>query len=76
MNRNCKFQAINREEELFKWEQTTYPAIDIISNDLEPYQTLFNNIARWQKQNKRWMDGEFTTLNSEAISSELDELFS
>ena len=31
-------EAINREEELFKWEQTSYPAIDIISTELLPYQ--------------------------------------
>ena len=36
---------------------------------------MFTNIARWQKQQKRWTDGEFLTLESEAISSELDDLF-
>jgi dynein heavy chain len=47
-------EAINREEELFKWEQTSYPALDIITADLLPYQTLYVNISRWQKQQKRW----------------------
>uniref|UniRef100_A0A8C2FTF9 Dynein, axonemal, heavy chain 12 n=1 Tax=Cyprinus carpio TaxID=7962 RepID=A0A8C2FTF9_CYPCA len=33
---------INKEEALYKWDQTTYPEVDVIKESIEPYQKLFN----------------------------------
>ena len=68
-------ETINREEELFQWEKTEYPALELISKELEPYQVMYNNVATWQKQQKKWFDGEFLVLESEKISNELDDMF-
>ena len=38
---------INKEEELFKWQPSTYPEIDQIRSGLEPYQKLFTTILRY-----------------------------
>ena len=31
---------INREEELFEWDQTKYPALEDVTNNLTPYAAL------------------------------------
>ena len=62
-------------QSLFKWEQTSYPTLDNVSQELNPYQTYFNNLYRWQKSSKAWSDGEFMKLKAETVESELDEMF-
>ncbi len=37
---------INKEEELFKWDPSSYPEIDQIRTSLDPYERLFNTIQR------------------------------
>lgn len=68
-------ETINREEDLFQWEKTEYPALELISKELEPYQVMYNNVATWQKQQKKWFDGEFLGLEYEKISDEIDDMF-
>ena len=62
---------INKEEELFKWEPTTYPQIEAILTSLEPYQKLFTTVYKWQKAEKRIMDGAFLELNAEKTQAEV-----
>ncbi|XP_020624937.1 dynein heavy chain 12, axonemal-like [Orbicella faveolata] len=64
---------INEEEELFKWEQTTYPEVEAITKAIEPYQKLFTTIVKWQRAEKKWMDGAFLELNAEATEAEVEE---
>jgi dynein heavy chain len=66
---------INKEEVLFKWDLTQYPLVEAVSTTLEPYQKLYGSISKWQKAEKRWMDGEFMKLESEAIEAEVDEFW-
>lgn len=63
---------INKEEELFKWTPTTYPQIDTIHSQLEPYQRLFSTVFKWQKAEKKFMDGAFLDLNAEETQSEVE----
>lgn len=42
-----QIKQINKEEELFKWQPSTYPQIDEIGTGLEPYQKLFNTILKY-----------------------------
>ena len=42
---------------------------------MEPFQKLYGNVLRWQRAEKRWMDGEFLKLESEAIEGEVDEFW-
>ncbi|XP_041350374.1 dynein heavy chain 12, axonemal-like isoform X3 [Gigantopelta aegis] len=64
---------INKEEALYKYPITTYPDVDDITSSLDPFQRLFNVVLKWQKAEKRWMDGAFMELDSEAIEAEVDE---
>ncbi|XP_015752501.1 PREDICTED: dynein heavy chain 12, axonemal-like [Acropora digitifera] len=64
---------INEEEDLFKWEQTTYPEVEAISKAIEPYQRLFTTVVKWQRAEKKWMDGAFLELNAETTEAEVEE---
>lgn len=62
---------INKEEALFKWTPTTYPQLDQIHEMAEPYQKLFSTVLKWQKAEKKLMDGLFTELNAENTQAEV-----
>lgn len=64
-----------QEEELFKWTPTTYPELEVLSHSLEPYQRLFTTILRWQKTEKRLMDGALLELNAEDTEAEVEEFW-
>nr|XP_023475994.1 dynein heavy chain 12, axonemal isoform X11 [Equus caballus] len=66
-------QFINKEEELFKWELTKYPELDKLKVNIEPYQKFFNLVLKWQRTEKRWMDGGFLELNGESMEADVDE---
>ncbi len=62
---------INKEEELFQWTPTTYPQLETIQTSLEPYQKLFTSIFKWQRTEKKFMDGAFLELNAEDTQAEV-----
>ncbi|XP_073521940.1 dynein axonemal heavy chain 12-like [Phyllobates terribilis] len=64
---------INKEEALYKWDLTTYPQLDSSKVNIEPYQKLFALIYKWQKTEKKWIDGTFLDLNGESMEAEVDE---
>uniref|UniRef100_A0A8D0GGB1 Dynein heavy chain 12, axonemal n=1 Tax=Sphenodon punctatus TaxID=8508 RepID=A0A8D0GGB1_SPHPU len=66
---------INKEENLLKWELTEYPDLENLKVNIEPYQKLFVLILKWQRTEKRWMDGAFLDLNGESMETEVDEFF-
>lgn len=66
-------QFINKEEELFKWELTKYPELEKLKVNIEPYQKFFNFVLKWQRTEKRWMDGGFLDLNGENMEADVDE---
>ncbi|XP_029912440.1 dynein heavy chain 12, axonemal [Myripristis murdjan] len=64
---------INKEETLFKLDQTCYPEVEVIKESIEPYQKLFGLVLKWQRNEKRWMDGSFLDLNGESMQVEVEE---
>ncbi|NXG19392.1 DYH7 protein, partial [Grallaria varia] len=64
---------INKEEVLLKWKPSEFSVLNNIKAEIEPYQKLFNLILKWQRTEKRWMDGTFLELNGESMEAELDE---
>uniref|UniRef100_A0A4W3H1L8 Dynein axonemal heavy chain 12 n=1 Tax=Callorhinchus milii TaxID=7868 RepID=A0A4W3H1L8_CALMI len=66
---------INGEEVLYKWDQSTYPFTDMIKVNIEPYQKLFGVVLKWQRTEKKWMDGTFFDLNGETMETEVDDFF-
>lgn len=49
---------INKEEALYKWDLTTYPQLDSLKVNIEPYQKLFALIYKWQKMEKKYVQLE------------------
>uniref|UniRef100_A0A803SP16 Dynein axonemal heavy chain 12 n=1 Tax=Anolis carolinensis TaxID=28377 RepID=A0A803SP16_ANOCA len=66
---------INKEEKLLNWELTEYPDLETLKVNIDPYQKLFVFILKWQRTEKRWMDGAFSDLNGEKMETEVDEFF-
>ncbi|NXK86097.1 DYH7 protein, partial [Formicarius rufipectus] len=66
---------INKEEVLLGWKQSDFPVLNNIKAEIEPYHKLFNLILKWQRTEKRWMDGTFLELNGEVMEAELDEFY-
>ena len=64
---------INKEEELFKWTPTSYPQLEQVQATIEPYHKLFSTIFRWQKAERKIMDGSFLELNAENTQAEVEE---
>ena len=62
---------INKEEELFQMTPTTYPQLENIDGSLEPYQKLFTSVNKWQRTEKKFMDGAFLDLNAEDTQAEV-----
>ena len=56
---------INKEEELFKWTPTTYPQLEQVQASLEPFMQLFSTVLKWQKAEKKFMDGTFLEIDAE-----------
>lgn len=46
---------INKEEVLYKWDQTFYPELEVMKETIEPYQKLFNVVLKWQRTKKRFV---------------------
>ena len=64
---------INQEEMQLKYPVTLFPEIVEINTYIEPYVRLYHTIANWRKCMKRWLDGDFSILNSEVIENQTDE---
>jgi len=47
---------INKEEALYKWDQTFYPKVEVMKETIEPYQKLFNLVLKWQRTRKKFVD--------------------
>ncbi|KAM6256904.1 dynein axonemal heavy chain 12 [Porphyrio hochstetteri] len=66
---------INKEETLLEWKLSDFPLLNNLKVKIEPYQKLFYLILKWQRTEKRWMDGMFLELNGENMEAEVDEFF-
>ena len=65
---------INQEEVQLKYPITSFPEMNEISNYIDPYIRLYDNISNWRKCMKRWLDGDFSLLNSDEIENQTDEM--
>lgn len=44
---------INKEEAFYKWDLTCFPEVEIIKENIEPYQKLFGFVLNWQRTESR-----------------------
>lgn len=65
---------INNEEMLFKFNQSLFPDMADINTHLEPYTKLYQIAYKWQRAEKKYMDGNFN-LDGDKIDAETEEYF-
>ncbi|KAH9490581.1 Dynein heavy chain 12, axonemal [Bulinus truncatus] len=70
---NNQMEWIRKEESLYRFPPMEYPDFDLITAALEPFYKFFNTVLKWQRCEKRCMDGDFLDQNVEAITSEVEE---
>lgn len=44
---------INKEETLYKMDQTSYPEVAVIKESIEPFQKVFGIVLKWQHTEKK-----------------------
>uniref|UniRef100_A0A3Q3KD74 Dynein heavy chain linker domain-containing protein n=1 Tax=Monopterus albus TaxID=43700 RepID=A0A3Q3KD74_MONAL len=66
---------INKGEAFYNWDLTCFPEVELIKENIEPYQKLFGLVLKWQQTENRWMDGSFEGLDGESIDTKVDEFF-
>ncbi len=66
---------IRNEEVQFKLPKSEFPLVETIKAQLDPYSRLFNTVLKWQRNEKKWVDGAFLELNSDAIESETEDFW-
>lgn len=47
-------EDIHKDESFHEWDQSFYPEVEIIRQNIEPYQKLFSFILRWQRSESRF----------------------
>ena len=50
-------QTINNEEELFEWEVTPFPQVQVLTASKEPFERLWNTAVEFHEKHDKWMNG-------------------
>ena len=66
---------INREQELLEWDVTNFTQIQHVVMTAEPFEKLWQTAQQFNNQKELWFDGPFLTLDAEAISEELGNMW-
>ncbi|OAF71836.1 Dynein heavy chain 12, axonemal [Intoshia linei] len=64
---------INTEKILYKQQPTEFNELDQMTDIIDPYYILFSLVFKWQRSEKKWMDGSFNDLSADSISLEVEE---
>lgn len=59
--------AINHEEKLFKFPETSFPRVDEIKDVILPFYNLNKMIFLWKRHNNVWLDGPFEYIDSSEV---------
>ena len=60
-------------ESIFEMRETDYPTLASVTKTFKPYEVLWNNTAEFMRALPEWMDGPFTELDTNLVSSEIDK---
>ena len=55
--------------------KSEFPLVDTIKSQLDPYSRLFNTVLKWQRNEKKWVDGAFLDLHAESIETEVEDFW-
>ncbi|KAL5014779.1 hypothetical protein ScPMuIL_009049 [Solemya velum] len=68
-----QIEWINKEELLYKYPVSQFPDVEEITSSVDPFMRLFTVVLKWQKAEKKYMDGAFLELDAENVDAEVDE---
>ena len=66
-----ELEQLNKEEQLFGFEQSQYPMLQQILTLKDPFDKLWFTFHNFQQKENLWLKGPFMGLNSEEISEEV-----
>ncbi|XP_065898705.1 dynein axonemal heavy chain 3-like isoform X2 [Dysidea avara] len=67
--------SINNEEELFEWEVTPFPQVQVLTSSKEPFERLWNTALEFHEKHDIWMNGPFLKLDAEKVEEEQDNMW-
>lgn len=70
-----ELEQINKEEQLFGWEQSEFPMLQNIVTLKDPYAKLWNTYYSFQQKDSQWLKGPFLGLNAEEIGEEVKSMW-
>lgn len=66
-----ELDQLNREEQLFGFEQSQFPLMQQIINLKDPFDKLWFTYYNFQTKENQWLKGPFLGLNAEEINDEV-----
>ncbi|XP_076366412.1 dynein axonemal heavy chain 3-like isoform X2 [Tachypleus tridentatus] len=66
---------INEEESLLGWEKTLFPVLEVIDQQKEPYDKLWNTALSFYNRYEQWYNGAFQRLNADDVREELEAMW-
>ncbi|KAK6187847.1 hypothetical protein SNE40_005782 [Patella caerulea] len=70
-----ELDAVNEEERLLEWEQSSFPDLQLMFTMKEPYEKLWNTAYTFHQKHETWMNGAFQELNAEDIETEVSDMW-
>ena len=58
-----------------KWEPSQYPVLQSIVNYKEPYDKLWRTALDFYNKHEQWMNGDFTSINGEAVEEDITTMW-
>ena len=65
-------RVLNSREGLFAWAPTSFPQLNALNKNFEPYFTLWNISVNFSRQFPEWMDGEFGKLDADELENNVN----
>ncbi|XP_064624417.1 dynein axonemal heavy chain 3-like [Lineus longissimus] len=70
-----ELEGLNKEEELLEWEVSTFPQLQLMFQQKDPYDKLWNTALSFHTKHEQWLNGPFTDLNAEDIDTEIGDMW-
>jgi len=70
-----EIEALHVQEELLGLTQTDFYMLNQTKSALQPYETLWSLVARWEKKKIEWIKGPVFKLDATQVETEVDEMY-
>ncbi|CAH8660135.1 unnamed protein product [Schistosoma rodhaini] len=68
-------EQINKEESLVGWEQTLFPQIAELKQQMEPFDNLWRTALAFDVYSKEWFESPYNTLNPNEIEQQITDMY-